>query len=114
MNYVKRFRPDRHRLDLYNRVFMSQASEFHEQYRIKVQAEYQWAKFEHARDKPPPCRKPRKVMRNDSAQNFPETEPAPDMETEMQGLFGVAGADEEDFESNEIWNGTAWVQVQPQ
>lgn len=105
MNYVKRFRPERHRLDLYNRVFMSRAAEFASQYRAKVQAEYQWAKFEHARQRsaptrrrkqqpPPPPPQPEQLQvtaRAGSTTADPqeqEEEPAPDLEEELQGMFG--------------------------
>ena len=77
---------------------MSRAADFHTQYTVKVRGEYQWAKFEHARQKSAPARRqdrespPGGGSEDGGARNGHETvevpalerSAAPDLEEEMQ------------------------------
>ena len=119
LNYYKRFRPSKHRLDLYNRVFGASSAEFNAHYRTKVLGEYQWAKFELAaqRTSQPSARRKRREGAADSAAEAAadapeEAPPAPDMEEEMRAMFGGVGLaaeeDEDEFEAA-VWNGSEWV-----
>lgn len=121
LNYNKRFRPTRQRLDLYNRVFNARSTHFNDHYRTKVAGEYQWAKFELAREKAPPTRRKGAEGKTKEKKNAGGTEggelaaeavdlvaaPMVDLEEEMQDLFGEVG-EEEEFEDS-YWNGTEWV-----
>jgi hypothetical protein len=104
------------------RVFNASSAEFNQHYRTKVQGEYQWAKFELAREKTSAPRKStqqskkkkKKKQQEEEEEEAQEEEvleivAPPDLEEEMQGMFGGAGdgdeGEEDEFEES-YWNGT--------